>query len=82
MKVSHLNFSDSRGGAARAAFRIHLALKGIGVDSTLHVCEALTDDLNVVGPKSKYKKLINQIRPHFFNIASEIVFNKSFINQS
>lgn len=47
MKVTHLNISDASGGAARAANRIHHALRLQGVDSTMRVNSASTDDWTV-----------------------------------
>jgi len=33
MKILHVNTSDISGGAARAAYRIHKGLQGIGISS-------------------------------------------------
>jgi glycosyltransferase involved in cell wall biosynthesis len=44
LKVINLNCSDISGGAARAAHRIHHALRGIGVDSRMWVREKENDD--------------------------------------
>lgn len=50
IKACLLNRSDSSGGAARAAYRIHSALRSAGLDSTLRVCEAKGGDQTVVAP--------------------------------
>jgi hypothetical protein len=47
MKVVHLNYSDSIGGAARAALRIHHAARGAGIDSSLVVNRAALADPTV-----------------------------------
>jgi glycosyltransferase involved in cell wall biosynthesis len=48
MYVVHLSTFDNRGGAARAASRLHGYLKGIGVQSRLMVKEKSGDDLSVI----------------------------------
>ena len=47
MRVVHLSASDSSGGAARAAYRLHTGLRRIGVDSSMLVEEKKTDDPHV-----------------------------------
>ncbi len=48
MYVVHLSTFDNRGGAARAAYRLHAGLKGIGVQSSLMVKEKSGDDSSVI----------------------------------
>ena len=48
MNVVHLSTFDNRGGAARAAYRLHAYLKGAGVQSQLIVKEKSGDDLSVI----------------------------------
>jgi glycosyltransferase involved in cell wall biosynthesis len=62
MKVSHLNYSDALGGAARAAYRIHHAVRGGGVDSTLLVNRAVLSDPTVVGPTTAPERLLGKAR--------------------
>lgn len=50
MNVLHLSFSDSTGGAARAALRIHESMRRLGVHSRMRVCEKLTAYDHVIGP--------------------------------
>ncbi|HEY1662544.1 MAG TPA: glycosyltransferase [Verrucomicrobiae bacterium] len=47
MKVLHLATHDNFGGAARAAYRQHLALRGAGIDSRMLVRHKHTDDPDV-----------------------------------
>jgi glycosyltransferase involved in cell wall biosynthesis len=65
MKVLHLNTFDSRGGAARAAYRIHRALRTIGVRSSMLVaCKDGADhDVKVhpVGWQDRKVKWANRI---------------------
>jgi hypothetical protein len=47
MKIVHLNKSDIRGGAARAAYRLHRSLGGGGYDSSMFVAHCDSDDGSV-----------------------------------
>lgn len=64
MKVLQLNYSGLNGGAARAAYRIHQALRGSGIDSQMLVNVAELGDWTVQGPTSKWAKTMVRIRPH------------------
>lgn len=48
MKVVHVNSYDCNGGAARAAYRLHQGLRGLGVDSWMFVVHKDSDDPFVV----------------------------------
>ena len=63
MKVIQLNHSDINGGAARASYRIHHALRDIGIDSQMLVNLAASGDWSVQGPTSLWGKTISRIRP-------------------
>jgi glycosyltransferase involved in cell wall biosynthesis len=62
MKVVHLNSSDAIGGAARAAHRIHHAVRGAGVDSKLVVNRAILSDPTVAGPVTAPGRLLGKAR--------------------
>jgi len=47
MKILHLSTYDIRGGAARSAFRVHMALRRLGHDSTMLVAHRDSDDPTV-----------------------------------
>ena len=47
MRIVHLSTSDSNGGAARAAFRLHRGLKRLGHDSTMLALRAGSKDPDV-----------------------------------
>lgn len=55
--VSLVNASDLIGGAARASYRIHQALRKHGIDSRMHVNRATAKDSTVYGPTCKSGKL-------------------------
>lgn len=63
MKVLQLNYSDINGGAARAAYRIHYALRASGVDSTFVANVDTAGDWTVQGPTSKAAKAWTRVRP-------------------
>ena len=64
MKVLHLNHSDIKGGAARAAYRIHRAIRASGIDSRMWVNVAASGDWTVQGPTSNLAKAFKLIRPY------------------
>jgi glycosyltransferase involved in cell wall biosynthesis len=63
MKIATVNFSDVLGGAARAAYRLHQALRVEGVESLMHVVKATSDDWTVSTPSGRVSKLSNLVRP-------------------
>lgn len=73
MKVIHLNHSDSVGGAARAAYRIHQALRRSGTDSLMWVNKKFSDDWTVSEPEKKFEKLMNEIRPRLTNLLLKVM---------
>ncbi len=58
MNVLHLSAYDIKGGAARAAYRLHQGLKSLGVNSHMLVQEKSTADYTVVGPKGELRQAI------------------------
>ena len=68
MKVLHVNTSDTNGGAARAAYRLHRALLTENIDSKLLVQKKTSDDHTVIAPTSKFEKGINLLRPTLDNL--------------
>jgi glycosyltransferase involved in cell wall biosynthesis len=63
MKILIVNTHDISGGAARAAHRLHCALKRHGVDSTMLVQYKSSDDPTIVGPRRNFSKAAAIIRP-------------------
>ncbi len=64
MKVLHLNYSDISGGASRAAYRIHHALRNSAINSQMLVNEASSGDWTVQRPSRKLTRAFNRVRPH------------------
>jgi glycosyltransferase involved in cell wall biosynthesis len=56
VNVLHLSAYDIKGGAARAAYRLHQGLKSSGVNSRMLVQEKSTHDYTVIGPKGELKQ--------------------------
>ena len=50
MKVTHVNVSDNKGGAARAALRLHQGLRQAGIDSSMVVTEKYSADKQIIVP--------------------------------
>ena len=58
MKILIVNTSDIEGGAARAAYRLHKALRSQGVDSQMLVQNKSSDDYTVIVETDKVKKTL------------------------
>lgn len=63
MRVLIVNSFDKKGGAARAAFRLHEALLESGVDSIMLVQNSSKNHRLIHNPKTKIQKLAALIRP-------------------
>jgi glycosyltransferase involved in cell wall biosynthesis len=63
MKILHLVTRDFNGGAARATFRTHQALRAIGCDSWMFVQSKETDEFSVLGPRTQKEKALSRLRP-------------------
>jgi hypothetical protein len=59
MKIFQLTYSDINGGAARAAYRIHHALRSHGVESKMLVSDAASGDWTVEGLQGKAAKVFD-----------------------
>lgn len=62
MKILLLSTFDIRGGAARAAYRLHKGLRAINIDSKMLVQEKSSDDWTVIAPKSRIQMGIAKTR--------------------
>ena len=61
MKVILLSYEDGGGGAGRAAFKLHRALRENGVDSRLQVRSKRTDSPTVMITKPLMRKAIGKL---------------------
>jgi len=62
MRPVLVNSEDSRGGAARAVYRLHAGLKSIGVDSSMLVQVKHGEDPSVFGPRTGTGQLAARLR--------------------
>jgi len=63
-----LSTYDGKAGAARGAYRLHLSLRHIGVDSRMLVQGKFTDDKTVLAPKGQNYRSIRAIRRWLDNL--------------
>ena len=66
MKVNIVSNTDIAGGAARAAYRLHKALKDSQIESEMIVKNKLSDDYSVVA-LSKSKQIYSKCIGFIFN---------------
>lgn len=67
MRIVHLSTNDQRGGAARAAYRLHRGLLRLGLDSRMLVLNRDSDDPNVAAvkrPRALPARLRQGLRAH------------------
>ncbi len=62
MKIIHVSFSDVRGGASRAAYRIHNSLIKKNIDSEMWVNKAYSDDWTIKEPPNKFQNYIMKLK--------------------
>jgi glycosyltransferase involved in cell wall biosynthesis len=74
MKIRHLNYSDTGGGAARAGYRLHQALRRCGISSSMEVAIAELGDWSVNGPKSASQKLASHGRPFAGELLRQLLY--------
>lgn len=82
MQCVHFSHSDSGGGAARAAYRIHHALRRHGIDSMMCVNSANSGDWTVQGPVGKVAKLVVRVRPQAAALARALLRTENSILHS
>lgn len=63
-----LSRSDSKGGAARAAFRLHRALVAAGIESEMWVDHRAKDDHRITGNTTKGGQMLALARPTLDNL--------------
>ena len=62
MKILHLGYSDTKGGAAIAMMRLHQSLIEANIDSKVLVAEKLSNDPNVIGPTKSLEIISSEIK--------------------
>lgn len=82
MKIQTFNHSDTVGGAARAACRIHHALRSEGVDSRMYVSDASSGDWTVQGPVGKWGRMMPGVRPAIGRLPNRMLITENPILHS
>ncbi|MDP2785653.1 MAG: glycosyltransferase family 4 protein [Sulfurimicrobium sp.] len=72
MNLLILNTFDNQGGAAIATYRLHRGLRSIGINSRLLVQGKKTDDHSVIGPLTKWQKILAILRPYLDGVATRL----------
>lgn len=63
MKILLLSTYDWQGGAAKAAYRLHQALRRTGIDSQMLVQNKLSDEETVITSATKFQKGLAKLKP-------------------
>ena len=63
MKILHLSTTDVSGGAARAAYRLHMGLLNSGIYSHMIVQYKDDGDQTIHGPRTNFSKALSLLRP-------------------
>jgi glycosyltransferase involved in cell wall biosynthesis len=89
MRVLHLSYSDLEGGAARAGFRIHHAVKQVGVESRFAVTKACSNESEIITNcfffekiKNKFRRLIASGARQFLTTQNPVIHSPSIINSN
>ena len=82
MKIFHLSNSDIRGGAARAANRLHQALLEKGLKSQMLVNKKFSKDETIFGPFNLSEKLFIHLRPRISNLLIKLFKTHNDITHS
>ncbi len=62
MKILHVGYSDTKGGASIAMMRLHKSLIDLNIDSKVLVIEKISNDPNVIGPKKSLDVIMNDLK--------------------
>jgi glycosyltransferase involved in cell wall biosynthesis len=81
IKVLSVCSSDAKGGAARAAYRIHQGVKDLGVESRMFVKEKKSEDADVIlldefVPKNPLYKVFDWARNKWMNMMQRARWNR------
>ena len=86
MRICHVGASQMQGGAGRAAYRLHSALRASGFDSQMLVQANSSDDFTVIGPDTKLQKALGIVRPtldslpvHRYHTRTKTLFSPSWL---
>ena len=78
MRVVIVNFEDKAGGAARAAYRLHSALRSMGIESFMFVHRKQTDDPFVIGPTTIWQRFLMRFCYYLDAIPGKLLGKKGY----
>ena len=82
MRILHVGYSDTRGGAAISMMRLHNSLIEKNIDSTVLVAEKISNDPSVIGPTKSFEILINEVKKILVRQKKFIFENHSIYSHS
>ena len=82
MKILHLNYYESQGGAAIAVQRIHNALLTKNIDSQIIVSKKNSNNPKVIGPNSTFEEILNLLKISFQRKLNKFSSLKTDFSQS
>ena len=90
MKILHLGYSDTNGGASIAMMRLHNSLLDLNIDSQVLVTEKLTKNKNVnCSNNNEIENLISEFKiklarqkKYFFNSGNRYSHSLNFFNSN
>jgi glycosyltransferase involved in cell wall biosynthesis len=82
MKILHLNYYESQGGAAIAVQRIHNALLAKNIDSQIIVSKKNSNNPKVIGPNSTFEEILNLLKISFQRKLNKFSSLKTDFSQS
>ena len=62
MKILHIGYSDTLGGASIAMMRLHYSFKKFLFNSKVLVGQKLSSDESIIGPNSKNENFFNEFK--------------------
>jgi len=77
MKILMVSESDSKGGAAKAAYRLYESLLGANIDSQMLVQNKEGDDNAIIGPVTKIQRAISKVRPTLDELPVSLYRNRT-----
>lgn len=77
MKILMVSESDSKGGAAKAAYRLHESLLNANIDSQMLVQNKEGDDNTIIGPVTKIQRAISKVRPTLDELPVSLYKNRT-----
>ena len=77
LKVYHLSYADNIGGAAKATFRVHKALKKYGIQSKILVNKSITNDPDIIYTSNLIEKNYIKLKPRLIKVLSNFLITKN-----